>query len=316
MIRKFFADTRDMILDGLAKVGLLRGGSIWWRERMRRRVEAAQADAENVRRSVRVQYRMCRECRTLVPNSERVCPACGAPMSGIPRGGTSRLLSLIAPSFGSVSTSLLAAMVVVYAAVGLGARDGSLFNPSGEVLAWLGMKWAPAVFAGQWWRLVNPIFLHGGLLHLAFNGYALANLGPMLESLIGSRRLLVLFIGTGVLSFAASCVVAPLTWSLGASGALYGLIGFGVVHARMVGGTLARRFSDDLMRWAVFGLLMSLAPGIDMAAHAGGLVAGALGGLFIGRRPGASPLVERLWTLAAIAAALLPVVGFVMAIRS
>ncbi len=316
MIRKFLADTRDMVLDGLAKAGLIRGGSIWWRERMRRRLDAAQADAENVRRSVRVQYRMCRDCRTLVPNSERVCPACGASMSGVPSGGASRLLSLVAPSFGSASTSLLAAMVVVYAAIAFGAPGGNVFNPPGQVLAWLGMKWAPAVLAGQWWRLVNPIFLHGGLLHLAFNGYALANLGPMLESLIGSRRLLVLFIGTGVLSFVASCAISPATPSVGASGALYGLIGFGIVHARLAGGTLARRFSDDLLRWAVFGLLMSLAPGIDMAAHAGGFVAGAVGGLFIGRRPGASPLVERLWTLAAIAAALLPVVGFALAIRS
>ena len=316
MIRKFLADTRDMVLDALARLGLIRGGAAWWRERMRRRIESLEAETETLRRSVKVEHRMCRECRALVPVRERVCPDCGAPMSGVPKGGVSRILSIVAPSFGSVSTSLLGAIVVVYAAIAFGAPGASLWSLPGQTLGWLGAKWTPAIAHGEWWRLVNPIYLHGGLLHLFFNGYALANLGPTLEAAIGGRRLLVLFTVTGVLSFVVSAVVSPYAPSVGASGALFGLIGFGVVHGRRRGGTLFRAFSDDLLRWAVFGLLISIAPGIDMAAHAGGFVAGAAAGLLIGHTAPRHAIVDRLWTLAAIASVLLPVVGFAMALSS
>ncbi len=319
VVRRFLADTRDMILDGLARAGLLRGGAIWWRERMRRRMEALGGDAENIRRSVASKHRMCRECRALVPVRERVCPECGAPMAGIPRGGAGRLLRVMAPSFGSASSSLLGALIVIYAAAAIGFPGSSIWALSGAVLERLGaMDPRYILYGHEWWRLLTAVFLHGSLLHIGFNGYALANIGPALEQAIGSRRVLVLFVATGVVSFAVSMAAAFFAFrvSVGASGAIFGMIGYGVVHGRIRGGTMYRAFSDNLMRWAVFGLLLSLVPGVDMAAHAGGFVSGAIAGLFIGRSGVVRPAVDRLWTAAAIVAVILPIAAFALQIAS
>nr|MCU0229820.1 hypothetical protein [Acidobacteriota bacterium] len=95
MIRKFLSDTLDLVLDGLAALGLLRGGSAWTRDRMRQRLAAAESDLENRRRAVAATHRMCRECRALVPTAARTCPECGASMSGIPKGGAGRALSML-----------------------------------------------------------------------------------------------------------------------------------------------------------------------------------------------------------------------------
>ncbi len=315
MIRKFLADTRDLALAALNWLGLSRGRLAWRRERLRRRLDAVGADAENLRRSVATAHRMCRECRALVPARDSVCPSCGASMSGVPRGGVGRLARLLAPSFGSVSTSLLGAILVVYAAAALTAPGGLSFGLSNRVLFHLGMKWTPAVLAGQWWRLVNPIYLHASVLHLFFNAYALANLAPALELAVGGRRLLVIFTLTGVVSFAVSALLSPSSAAVGASGALFGLIGFGIVHGRLRGG-MFRAFSQDLLRWAIFGLVLSLMPGIDWAAHAGGLAAGALLGLFVARRAPRSPVINHFWGAAAVASVLLPLAGFFLALTS
>jgi rhomboid protease GluP len=321
MIRKFFEDTVDLVLDGLARLGLLRGGASWWRERMRRRVAGLGGETENLRRAVAARHRMCRECRALVPVGERICSSCGASMVGVPSGGVGRLLSLLAPSTGSAATSLLGAIVVLYAATALaGAGPPSLFSIPGLTLDRFGaMRIDKVLLLGEWWRLVTAVFLHGGLLHLAFNGMALANLGPTIEHAIGGRRLVVLFVVTGVLSFVASggynLFLRTLRPSVGASGALFGLIGFGIVFARRHGG-MYREWGRQLGSWALMGMLFSLLPGIDGAAHVGGFVAGAGLGLLITGRAPRRAWVDRAWTIAAVACALLPVAGFALALTT
>ncbi len=321
MIRKFLSDTVDLVVDGLARLGLLRGGSTWWRERMRRRVETLGGETENLRRAVAARHRMCRECRSLVPTGERTCPQCGASMSGVPSGGAGRLVALLAPSTGSASSSLLGAIVVLYAAAAFaGAGPPSIFSLPGLTLDRLGaMRVDRVLVLGEWWRLVTAIFLHGGLLHLAFNGMALANLGPTIEHAIGGRRLLVLFVLTGIVSFAASggynLFLRSLRPSVGASGALFGLIGYGIVFARRHGG-MYREWGRQLGSWALMGMLLSLMPGIDAAAHVGGFAAGALAGLFVTGRAPRSKWTDRAWTVAAVIGALLPVVCFGLALTT
>lgn len=314
-LRRFLEDTRDLVLDGLARLGLLPGGAAWWKARRARRRAERAAERENLRRAIRARHRMCRQCGTLVPAELDTCPACGASMRGIPRGGLGRAAGLLLPSFGSASTTLLAAIVVVYLATAIGPPGGSLWQPPTDVLFALGMKWTPAILAGQWWRLVTAIFLHGSLLHIAFNGYALANLGPAIEGVIGSRRFLVVFVGTGVASFATSALVMPAVPSLGASGALFGLIGFGIAYGWRRGGSLGA-LKDDLVRWAIFGLILLLAPGIDHAAHAGGFVAGLVLGAAMAGEQGSSPARDHAWTIAATIAGLLPVIAFALALFS
>ena len=80
---------------------------------------------------------------------------------------------------GTVSATLYVAMTVAASGGGLS------FGMPGELLHQMGWKWTPLILgAGEWWRLVNPIFLHGSLMHIGFNAFALANLGPVVEEII------------------------------------------------------------------------------------------------------------------------------------
>jgi Rhomboid family len=78
---------------------------------------------------------------------------------------------------------------------------------------------------GEWYRLVTPIFLHGGLAHLLINSMSLYNLGPFVESKFGGKRMLSYYLLSGVAGNALSAVVNPRTPAVGASGAIAGLIG-------------------------------------------------------------------------------------------
>ena len=136
------------------------------------------------------------------------------------------------------------------------------------------------ILAGQVWRLITPAFLHGSLLHLASNLYALYVLGLQLEGIYGHRRFLLLFFiaafGGNVLSF----VLTPAA-SLGASTAIFGLLAaeiiFVVQNKRFLGGR-----SRGLLFNLIFILLLNLSIGfnpalnIDYFGHLGGLIAGGL----------------------------------------
>src|SRR3954449_11728020 len=69
---------------------------------------------------------------------------------------------------------------------------------TGDQVTEAGANFGPAIRAGEYWRLVTSMFLHGGLLHLALNGWALFQLGSLLELLMGSPRMLLLYFGSGL----------------------------------------------------------------------------------------------------------------------
>ncbi len=317
MITKFLNDTVDLVLEALTKLGLLRGGAQWWRMRLERRMARLTVDAENTRRAVRATHRMCRSCRALVPASERACSECGASMAGVPKGGAGRVLQLLAPSLGSASLSIVGVIVTLYIAMMVASSGGGFsFGLPNLLLHQLGWKWTPAILgAGEWWRLVNPIFLHGSLMHIGFNAYALANLGPVVEGMVGARRFVVVFFVTGIFSFVVSALVSPGVPSVGASGALFGLIGFGIVHGYAHPGAGYRDVAGQLVRWALFGVIMIFLPmPIDHAAHFGGFAAGAVLGWAVGGPTARGVIVERAWSLAAVALSLLPLAGFALAL--
>lgn len=309
---EFIANTITLFIDALVLLGLRKTKANWWKERIHQRLAAWRLKSRKPPESA---YRMCPSCRALVPIGRRACPDCGLRLASQNRL-LKRLLGPLAPAFGSVSATLLGLIILIFAAIALSARDFSLLGNSpafSGMLARLGSKFWPLIEAGEWWRLVNPIFLHLNLLHLFFNSYALLNLGPILEDIIGSRRFLTIFIATGVFSFLVSSLLSPYSAGVGASGSLFGMIGFGIAFGYRRGGTLFRAFASDLTRWALFGLVFSLSPGIDLAAHVGGFVAGVLFGLIVERYPGQTGRWEPLWTVTAVIAGLLPVVGFLMA---
>jgi membrane associated rhomboid family serine protease len=128
-------------------------------------------------------------------------------------------------------------------------------------------------FGHQYWRLVSAAFLHENLLHIAFNMYLLYLLGMMLEPALGSVRFATIYV-TALLAGSFGALFATAAASLGASGAVFGLMGAAAVELR------ARRLS--VMESGIGGLIVinlvlsfSLA-NISVGAHVGGLIGGAL----------------------------------------
>ncbi len=266
------------------------GGARWeWKKQSwRRSLEERIAGWENLQRGVRTRTRMCRSCRTLVTSGEAACPACGASLLGVPTGGVGRALRMLLPGVAPLTTALISANVgmsllilAIWGARGDASGPMSLLAPPVGALFVFGAKSTPAILAGQVWRLVTASYLHAGLLHLVFNCYTLASLGPLIEESFGARKHFVIYTVSGVCAFLASALLSPASLSVGASGAIFGLLGFAVVYGRYRGGTMGRLISDQLLRWLILAVLMFLLPAIDSAAHVGGLLAGGVLGLFV-----------------------------------
>ncbi len=126
---------------------------------------------------------------------------------------------------------------------------------------------------GEWWRLGTAAFLHGSFLHIAFNMYVLFALGPTLERILGHGRYLTLYVlaafGGGVASYAFSDL---RTVSVGASGAIFGLMGALVVAGRR----LRYDITQVLVLLGINVVIGFISPGVDWRAHLGGLVTGAV----------------------------------------
>jgi rhomboid protease GluP len=175
--------------------------------------------------------------------------------------------------------------VVVYVLIGLTVliyilQMASTSLLGGDLPAYLGMKVNEFILRGQVWRFFTPMLLHGSILHIVFNMYALYNLGPALERHYGHGRFLALYLAGGfagnVLSFLLSS--AP---SLGSSTAIFGLLGaqgvFIYQNRRFFGG-MAQRALWNILSIAGINLLIGISPGsnIDNWGHVGGLLGGTI----------------------------------------
>ena len=184
-----------------------------------------------------------------------------------------------------VTYSLIGICVVVYLLQWVTQSFLNIDIPA----AW-GVKDNILIMQGQVWRFITPIFLHGSIVHLGFNMYALFALGPTLERFYKHWRYLVLFLLGG---FAGNVLSFMFTKnpSLGASTAIFGLLGAeGVLiyQNREIFGANARRALPQVVMIAVINLMIGLSiPAIDNWGHIGGLVGGTLFAWFGG------PLLQR-----------------------
>ena len=202
-------------------------------------------------------------------------------------------------------------LVSMVASAQMGSQQGfSLFGGiNGEVLLRLGARQSLLILSGEWWRLIVPIFLHGGLLHIVMNSWVLMDLGPQLEELYGSARYLFLYIAIGIFSFAVSTVWNLYTFAgyglaIGASGSLMGLIGLMLAITTKRGGAMMQMMRRQLIKWVIYIFILGFViGGIDNAAHLGGLVAGyGLGRVFADREPMNASERTRAYALGWIAA--------------
>jgi rhomboid protease GluP len=265
-------------------------------------------------RSFDTSHRMCPECRGLIDRKASECPLCGAKIKA-PRSrtgtreGPERILGVI-PVPSTATSALVAANIALYAvswymsqnATSAAGESPSLFSGiDGRVLLRLGAKFGPLIFQGEWWRLVTAMFLHGGLLHIGFNMWCLVDLGPEAESLFSVQKFIVLYLVTGVFGFIVSLFWSPFGLSIGASGAIVGLIGI-LIGASYHHGQLGKAYRTELWKWVIYIVALMLIPGlgIDNAAHFGGLAAGLVLGYLIPEGEPQTRAGENLWNTLAI----------------
>lgn len=168
--------------------------------------------------------------------------------------------------------------------------DGQLVDSFTAALYRLGAKENAAINAGQWWRLLTPMVLHGSLLHLLFNSWALYALGVEAERVYGTARFLAIYLLAGLAGSIASYTFNPLSLSVGASGAIFGLLGalaaFSYASRALIGWEASKMQLGQMATLAVINLAFGFIPGsnIDNSAHIGGLIVGGLAGLALAPR--------------------------------
>lgn len=186
----------------------------------------------------------------------------------------------------SVTGLIVIANVIAFVALGL-AGAGWFQVADMQLYVRFGANQATATTDGQWWRLVSSMFLHYGILHLLLNMWALLQAGQLVEKLTGRALYVLVFLGSGILGSLTTLVWHGKAgaWSAGASGAVFGvygaLIGFMLRQRQTVPEQVRRPVLKGAVAFAAYNLVFGfLMPGVDNAAHLGGLIGGlSLGAL-------------------------------------
>ncbi|MCF6178713.1 MAG: rhomboid family intramembrane serine protease [Geopsychrobacter sp.] len=164
----------------------------------------------------------------------------------------------------------------------LGLQMSAIFNPPVQLLLhWGAQFWPLVIQQDQWWRCITYAYTHGGLIHIGFNMMVLYQVGPMIEGEIGWPRFFTLYPRCGITATIAGYFWHPMTPVVGASGAVFGLIGFSVSYYHRMGGAVALQHRNFMFQWAVMAFIFGLVVGADNAAHLGGLLSGAAFGWLV-----------------------------------
>ena len=186
-----------------------------------------------------------------------------------------------------VTQAIFGVNVAVYLAM-LFAGVSMLDNPSAQDLVRWGANFGPLTVSGQWWRLLTCVFIHGSLLHIAFNMWCLWDLGRLAESIYGHWTFAAVYLIAGLASSLGSVIWNPIVLSVGASGAIFGIAGALIASFYLGEFTLPRPVIAGTLRSVVvfvgynlfFGAVVART---DNAAHIGGLLMGLLLGALIAR---------------------------------
>lgn len=185
-----------------------------------------------------------------------------------------------------VTNLIVAANVIVFVIMGL---QGAGWFEAASMKPYIlyGANNAAATTNGEWWRLVTSMFLHFGVLHVAFNMWALFQAGHLVERLLGRVLYTLVYFGTGVVgSLATICWHGDTLWSAGASGAVFGvygaLLGYFVREKHGVPRSVFRPIMKSTLIFAAFNLTYgAVNPHIDNAAHIGGFASGLVLGWLV-----------------------------------
>jgi rhomboid protease GluP len=237
--------------------------------------------------------KICPACGALVGISATRCHECGANLRFSLAALSKKLSGIFGEYDAPITTVLLVSNILMFgvswlaiAAAGKGGGLSILWGVGGETQYRLGSSFPYSIFIlHEWWRLVTAMFLHGGLIHIGFNMMALMQLGPAMEELYGSARYLFFYVVTGAFGFLVSAGMG--NHSLGASGAILGLVGLMLAVTTKRGGAYMHELRSRLISSVVILFVLGfMGMGMDNYAHGAGLAAGfGLGKLFADRQP-------------------------------
>lgn len=217
---------------------------------------------------------ICPDCMTTTPVGMR-CPECARERTAV-----KTLRSTVRRP--ELTLALIAINVIAFLAEGNVSITGSPSDKvylKGALFGSLEQLPDEGVAHGQWWRIVTGGFLHENLLHIAFNMYVLYVLGQMLEPALGRMRFGLIYAVSLLCGSLGALLVSPHSLTVGASGAVFGIMGAAAVEMR------AREI--PIMQSGVGGLILInlvisfTLPGISWGGHVGGLIGGALAALAI-----------------------------------
>jgi membrane associated rhomboid family serine protease len=217
---------------------------------------------------------ICADCATFAPVGIR-CPD----HAGVRRGPTARIKPrpvrrapgvALATGSAPITKALIAINAAIYLVTVV--QGHGLNNPGGSLyLRWL--LYGPFVAHGGWYRLITSMFLHGFLLHIVFNMVALYFIGVPVEQYLGRARYIGLYFVSGLAGAAGALLQAPNVPTVGASGAIFGILGAMLIIEWQITGRLA----GQAMTWIVINLVISFSfSGISWGGHVGGLIGGIL----------------------------------------
>ncbi|TMU86030.1 rhomboid family intramembrane serine protease [Bacillus sp. BHET2] len=173
-------------------------------------------------------------------------------------------------------------------------------SKNSQTLIQFGAKYNPLMIEGEWWRLVTPIFLHIGFIHLLMNTLALYYLGTAVEKMFGRIRFVLIYMLSGMTGTLASFLFTS-NLSAGASGAIFGCFGallyFGVLYPRVFFRTMGTNIIAVILLNLVLGFTIS---GIDNAGHIGGLIGGFLAAGIVSLPKAFQPLRQLLFLVVSI----------------
>ena len=179
-----------------------------------------------------------------------------------------------------ITYALIALNILLYIISAI--KCGNFMDIDSMTLYSMGGKFAYNIYHGEVWRLVSAMFLHSDIMHILFNMYSLYILGSQVEIIFGKVKYLIIYFISGIAANILSCILAPNTLSIGASGAIFGLLGaFAIVIF-----INRKKVSKGSITNLVLVILLNIYIGftgqsIDNAAHIGGLVTGILVGFII-----------------------------------